>query len=170
MSDGSTGANPGQHYEQTHLPRRRSTLDPPIMPQPNKSSCGNQPANISLTMPVENDSPTPLAPSRSAQNERPAETNPEGRSFLPIDSENYISVLRACFRAWCGGLPREPWIGAASPAASGLMSPFSRFLNHFPRPSRGTWHHQPVALLDQIRGVDDGHRARASRGNGYLQT
>jgi hypothetical protein len=59
MSDGSTGANPGQHYEQTHLPP--STLDSrhPIMPQPNKSSCGNQPANVSLTMPVEKDSPTP---------------------------------------------------------------------------------------------------------------
>jgi hypothetical protein len=34
------------------------------------------------------------------------------------------------------------------PSSLGLMSPFSRFLNHFPRPSRGISHRQPVVLFD----------------------
>lgn len=52
----------------------------------------------------------------------------------------------------------------------GLMSPTRRFLNRFPRPSRGTHTANGQCETRVTEGEDDGQCARPRRGNRHLET
>ena len=73
--------------------RRRSTLDTDQRSS-RTSSCGSQPAHISLTLPVENDSPAlPTTPDRHKMS-GPGNKMVWSRSSLPLDTGTYISDVR----------------------------------------------------------------------------
>jgi hypothetical protein len=84
-------------------PRRDARfLDPRHLSSSNTSPCGNQPAHISLTVNIDNDT-FDTTGSNDQQKRRPGTIIPDAASPCPLDKNNYISAVALLL-----GLPAPP--------------------------------------------------------------
>jgi hypothetical protein len=67
-------------------------LDPRHLSSSNTSPCGNQPAHISLTVNIDNDT-FDTTGCDDQQKRRPGTIIPDAASPCPLDKSNYISVV-----------------------------------------------------------------------------
>ena len=90
----NTWSDPLSDYGQHH-PRWCDArfLDPRHLSSSNTSPCGNQPANISLTVNIDNDT-FDTTNHNDQQKRRPGTIIPDAASPCPLDKNDYISVVR----------------------------------------------------------------------------